>query len=124
MKKKIILSLVLVSIILVIVGCQNQTDLIGLRRIEYKPERSVLHVYYFPTKAEADSYFKGEGLSDYFLFEINSKNSKKVFDNIKGEQLEENKKKMVFTADSKNSAIDKVVNFIDKNNMLRIHGPN
>ncbi|MFW5976836.1 MAG: hypothetical protein ACOCQS_02705 [Bacillota bacterium] len=124
MYKKIIFSILIISLVLVISGCEGDNNLIGLRRIEYEPERAVLYIYYFPTKAEASNYFEREGVEDYFLFEINQGSAEEFFQELDGESMGDNQKKLTFSEDSENSAIDKVVNLIDENNLLRIEGPN
>lgn len=124
MKKKVIIVSIMIGFILLITGCQNETNLIGLRRLEYKPERAELYIYYFPSKAEANSYFEREGVDDYFLFEMNKTSAEDFFNNLEGESLGDNQKKLTFLEDSDETAIDKVVDMIDENNMLRVEGPN
>lgn len=125
MKKKIALTIIILSLIIVIAGCANEKNIIALQKVKYIEEEAIIHIYYFPTQYIAEEYFKNKNIEKFYLFRSPSQNAEKFFKGLDSKKnveiVEENEKKITFTADSENTAIEKVVNFIDMNNLLKIN---
>ncbi len=123
--KKIGLFFLLGLMIILLAACGTDEELIGMQRLEYEPERAELLIYYFPSRIEADTYFEGEGVEDYFLFEIPAETiiAEEVFQDLPGTKLEEHKKELILVDDGQRTAREQVVDILDDNNMRRVHGP-
>lgn len=124
--KKYILLLALIMVF-VLTACSNESNVIGMQKATYTPDIAILYIYYFPTQNIAKLTFKQKDIDDddYFLFRIPDRDVEKFYKNLNHrsniEVISENEKKITFKKDADETAIQKVIEFIDNNNLYKIN---
>lgn len=123
--KKVLLLLLLAIVILALTGCANEKNVIALQKATYTPDKAIIHVYYFPTQNVAKLTFKQKNVEEYYLFRMSEKNTEEFFKELSNkpnvDKVAENERKITFIKDDYKTAIEKVTEFIDKNNMYIIN---
>ena len=119
-----VLILLLAIVILTLTGCANEKNVIALQKSTYTPNKAIIHVYYFPTQNVAELTFEQKDVEDYYLFRMSEKNPEEFFKELSNkpnvEIVAENDRRITFNKDNDITAIEKVTEFIDKNNMYLI----
>lgn len=113
-------AVISVLLAVLIVACADDEDVIGVYRPVYDDERAVLELHHFSTPSLAERFYEQQGISDYLLLVSPARTAESVFEQIDGDEIDGEGKRLEFAADGDESAIDRTIEFIEDNSLFNM----